>query len=331
MTMITTDTLNGLLIDALTAQGFSHQQATALTHQTILSEELGQQSVGIAHVSDYIDGLDKGRIDGKAVPSVSRPAPTMIHVDGKCGLPQTGFDLVFDDLVTGARDLGICAFLQKNTTTCGSLGTFVLRLAEAGLVAMAATNGPPLLAGSGATKPVFCTNPLAFSAPQAGGPPLLIDQSSSATAFVNIREAARSGKPIPSGWALNRHGQATTDPKAAFEGALLAFGGARGANIALMVEMLAAGLTGANWSLDAPSIFEGDQCPATGLFVLAINPIIIDPDFNNRMAEQIRRLTEDYDMHIPGLSKADAREQIKSTGFLVDEEIIAQLRQMADK
>ena len=93
---------------------------------------------------------------------------------------------------------------------------------------------------------------MAFAAPVADGPPLVIDQSSSATAFVNIRKAADEGREIPEGWALDATGHSTTDPVQAMKGALLAFGGARGANIALMVEVLAAGLSGANWSLDAP-------------------------------------------------------------------------------
>src|SRR5690606_11951921 len=141
-----------------------------------------------------------------------------------------------------------------------------------GLVALAATNGPALMAGSGSTRPVFCTNPLAFAAPRSDAPPLLIDQASSATAFVNIREAARRGEEIPPGWAVDREGNETTDPGKAIGGALRAFGGARGANIALMVEVLAAGVTGANWSLDAPSFTAGSQSPGSGLFVLGIEP-----------------------------------------------------------
>ena len=329
MANLTTDDLNKLLMGALTAQGFSDESALALTRQTILCEELGQHSVGVAHVFDYIDGLIDGRVDGQAVPKVSRPAPTMIHVDASQGLPQTGFDQVFDDLVATARDLGMCVFAQKNATLCGSLGTFALRVAEAGLVSFAATNGSPLLAGSGATKAVYCTNPMAFSAPRTGGSPLLIDQSSSATAYVNIRSAAESGKDIPSGWALDKDGKPTTDPKAALEGTLLTYGGFRGANIALMVEVLAGGLTGANWSLDAPSYFDGNQCPATGLFVLAINPLLIDENFPDRLAAQTTRLSKEYGIHIPGQSKQQMREKAVATGFEIDDETVARLQAMA--
>ena len=178
-------------------------------------------------------------------------------------------------------------FTQRNAFTCGSLSYFVGRLAERGLAAIAATNGPPLLAGSGSTKPVFCTNPMAFGAPVAGGPPLIIDQSSSATAFVNIRAAANAGKSIPPGWALDAEGAPTTDPFAAMKGALLAFGGGRGANIALMVEVLSAGFNGANWSLDAPPFGVGAEGPGTGMTVIALAPRLIDPDFAERLARHI--------------------------------------------
>ncbi len=328
MAIVSIDVLSELLLRVLTSKGFSAQHANALTRQTVLSEELGQTSVGVAHVFDYIDSLDAGRIDGNALPIVTRPAPTMIVVDGQLGLAQTGFDLAFNDLVAAGIELGLAAFLQKNTMLCGSLGTFALRLAEAGLVCFAATNGSPLLAGSGSTKPVFCTNPIAFSAPQADGPPLLIDQSSSATAYVNIRSAAERGEDIPLGWAMDKDGVPTCDAKAALDGTLLAFGGSRGANLALMVDVLAGGLTGANWSVDAPSFVEGERSPATGLFVLAINPTLIDSDFQDRMAAQIKRLSNDFGVHIPGQSKALHRTLANQNGINVADALLTKLNNM---
>lgn len=334
--MNATTTLGALeleeLVDcALTAHGFSSANARSLARQTVLSEQLGQSGVGVAHVFDYTDAAARGALDARAEPQVTRPVAAMIAVDGQSGLPQTGFDMAFDDLVATARDFGLCLFGQKNTTLCGSLGTFAVRLADQGLVSLAATNGSPLLAGSGGKQAVFCTNPMAFAAPQQDGPPLLIDQSSSATAYVNIRQAAQSGEEIPAGWALDRHGEPTTDPKAALEGTLLAFGGARGANIALMVEVLAAGLTGANWSLDAPSFFDGDACPDTGLLVLAINPLLVAPDFTARMASQLARLQNEYGLYIPGLSKAQSRRKSASTGIEVQTHLVDRLRDMARK
>ncbi|MGO1120455.1 Ldh family oxidoreductase [Rhodovibrionaceae bacterium A322] len=327
---LTVEALRTLLLAALTRQGFSTLQARALTEQTLLSELLGQQSVGVAHLPTYLDGVKTGRVQGKAVPEISRPAPTILSVDSKGGLAQAGFDLAFDDLVQGARHYGLQLFLNRNSTTCGSLGTFALRLAEEGLVALAATNGPALLAGSGGTEPVFCTNPLAFAAPRDEGPALLIDQSSSATAYVNIRAAAQRGESIPEGWALDKDGQPTCDPRAALEGTLLSFGGARGANLALMVEVLAAGLSGANWSLDAPSFNRGPDSPATGLFVLAINPQPAGQPFSERLGLWLTRLSRKYAVHIPGLSKAQKAQQHLQEGISVDAKALDDLRALAE-
>lgn len=299
------------------ALGASAEVARSLAVSIAAAEADGQPSVGLAHFLDYLDALAAGRIDGKAEPEIRRPAPAIFFSDARGGIAHSGFDRAFDDLVAAARCFGLALFVQRNAFTCGALGFFAGRLAEKGLVALAATNGPAMTAPQGASKAVYCTNPLAFAAPQAGGPPLLIDQSSSATAFVNVRAAAEAGRPIPEGWAIDAEGRPTTDAAAAVNGALLAFGGSRGANVALMVEVLAAGLSGANWSLDAPPFGVGCEGPGTGLFVLALDPKLIGPGFEARMAAQSARLAADYDVHIPGLAKAAARRRAEREGITI--------------
>jgi (2R)-3-sulfolactate dehydrogenase (NADP+) len=185
------------------------------------------------------------------------------------------------------------------------------------------------MAGAGSRQPVYCTNPLSFAVPIADGPPLVIDQASSATAFVRIRAAAEVGEAIPDGWALDVGGNPTTDPAAAMKGALLAFGGNRGANIALMVEMLAAGVTGANWSLDAPSFTEGSESPGTGLFIVAVEPKLLDPDFERRAGEQVERLRRRYGVHIPGRARAEASEQAAARGVTVSREVVQRISDFA--
>ena len=290
--------------------------ALSLARSAVAAEAGGQPSVGLAHFVDYLEALEAGRIDGKATPEITRPAPAIILSDAKGGAAHPGFDAAFDLIAEAANEFGLVLFTQKNAYTCGALGYFAGRLAEKGLAAIAATNGPALLAGSGSTRPVYCTNPMAFAAPVAGGPPLIIDQSSSATAFVNIRAAAKAGTPIPAGWALDAEGRPTTDASQAVKGALLAFGGERGANIALMVEVLAAGISGANWSLDAPSFARGAESPGTGLTVIAIAPKLVDPGFEARLAAQLERLSG-HGVHIPGRSKGAARAKAETGGVSI--------------
>ncbi len=284
---------------ACRAAGASDEAARSLARATVSANAHGKGSSGFSHLVDYLTALRAGRIVGSAEPLATSPAPAAIHSDARGGIAQLGFDRAFDDLRRRAETFGLALFAQKGSYTTGELGYYPRRLAEAGLVALAATSGPALMTVAGAKTPVYCTNPIAFAAPLDDGPPLLVDQASSATAFVELRRYAERGEALPPGWAVDADGQPTADPRAAMRGALLAFGGARGANIALMVEVLAAGLAGANWALDAPSFTAGDRSPGAGLTVVAIAPALLAADFQQRLRLQLDRLAK-LGVHIPG-------------------------------
>jgi (2R)-3-sulfolactate dehydrogenase (NADP+) len=294
---------------AIRAAGASDEAALSLARATVSANAHGKGSSGFSHLMDYLNALQAGRIVGAAKPNVTSPAPAAIHCDARGGVAQLGFDLAFDDLRRRAETFGLALFAQNGSYTTGELGYYPRRLADAGLVAFAATSGPALMTVAGAKTPVYCTNPIAFAAPLDDGPPLLIDQASSATAFVQLRHYVVRGESLPAGWAVDADGQPTTDPQAALRGALLAFGGARGANIALMVEVMAAGLAGANWALDAPSFTSGDRSPGTGLLVIAITPALLAPDFPQRLRLQLDRLAQ-LGVHIPGRRAASAEIEL---------------------
>ena len=316
---------------AAIAAGASKEAAAAVAKSVVAAEARGVKAVGLSHLLDYLAALEAGRVDGQAEPVITRPSLAVHVSDARGGFAHTGFDRIFTELTKSARLFGVAIFAQRNAYTCGELGYFTGRLASEGLVSFAATNGPALLAGAGGAKPVYCTNPMSFAAPVEDGAPLVIDQSSSATAFVSIREAAEEGRELPAGWALDAQGKPTTDPAEAMKGTLLAFGGNRGANIALMVEVLAAGLSGANWSLDAPSFSEGHDSPGTGLFVLAIEPKLIDPDFAARLKAQLDRLAFDYRVHIPGVARGKAGMLAKALGLDVPVEIVRRITEFAER
>ncbi|HSU99854.1 MAG TPA: Ldh family oxidoreductase [Roseiarcus sp.] len=297
---------------ALRGAGATGEAALSLARATVSANAHGKASSGFSHLMDYLAALRAGRIVGGAEPVLTSPALAAIHCDAKGGIAQTGFDRAFDSLRERAQTFGIALFAQSGSYTTGELGYYPRRLAEAGLAAFAVTSGPALMTVAGAKTPVYCTNPLAFAAPLDQGPPLLIDQASSATAFVQLRHYAERGDPLPLGWAVDAEGAPTIDAKAALRGALLAFGGARGANVALMVEVMAAGLTGANWALDAPSFTSGDRSPGAGLFVIAIAPALLAPDFTERLRLELDRLAE-LGVHIPGRRDADAEIELPDT------------------
>jgi (2R)-3-sulfolactate dehydrogenase (NADP+) len=181
---------------------------------------------------------------------------------------QAGFDQALPGLVGAARQVSLATLAQQGSFTCGPLGWFTERLADAGLVALATVVAPAVLAAGPGTGRVFGTNPMAWSVPRAG-------QAADRRPGVERHRVSlgpggrRAGRPLSEGWAVDADGHPTTDAEAALAGALLTFGGYKGANIALLVELLSS-MAGGSWSTDAPPWDSGSRPPSVGMFVLAL-------------------------------------------------------------
>ena len=270
--------------------------------------------------------MEDGRLDGRAVPLLGHPAPTVTTSDARGGIAQTGFDGAFAGLVKAAHRYGLAVFAQQGSFTCGPLGWFTERLADAGLVAVATAVAPAVLAAGPGTGRVFGTNPMAWSVPLPDRAPLTVDQASSSTAFVSVRDAAAQGTPLPEGWAVDAYGRPTTDPEAALDGALLPFGGYKGANIALLVELLSS-MAGGNWSMDAPPWDSGARSPSVGMFVLAVDHSAVGLGFPARAAEHLGRLA-DSGVQLPG-DRRTGPSTVPADHLVLPADVVAALRRRA--
>jgi len=306
---------------ALTAHGCSAEHAAATGRSIVTAEAEGNHAVGFLHLIDYCEALDAGRVAGRAEPLIDHPSKVALRVDAQQGFPHLGADLARDDLAAAAHRSGIAIMALRNGYSCGALGYFARRLAEEHALAaiVAANAGPAVMPASGGRTPVFCTNPLAFGLPWPGEGALVIDQSSAASAIVEIRKAAAEGRKLPEGWALGPDGAPTTDPATALAGTLLPFGGARGSNIALMVELLAAGLTGGNWSAVAPAFNAGSASPGVGLLIVAIDPRVTGgDDFVRHIADFAEILAADPGVHLPGVARGHQAKASATHGIEID-------------
>jgi (2R)-3-sulfolactate dehydrogenase (NADP+) len=132
---------------------------------------------------------------------------------------------------------------------------------------------------------------------------LLIDLSLSEVARGKLMIAAKEGKSIPLGWALDKDGNPTTDPKAGLEGSMLPVGGAKGAMLALIVELLVTALTGAAIGFEATSFFvdKGNR-PRLGQAFLVIDPGALSGRavYDERIETLIAAMTEDPAVRLPG-------------------------------
>ncbi len=297
-----------LAIKACLACGASAASARSLVDATLSAARYGPPTLGFPHLVDYLDGFRGGRINCVPNPQLDLAFPAFLVSDADRGVAQLGFDLAFPELLAAVRNFGVAVFTQTNSYTTGELGYYVRRLCNEGVIGIAATNANAMMVTHAGGPVVYSTNPMAFGFPLGTQtPPMIIDQASSATAFVNIVRAAEEGNPIPEGWAADAEGNPTQDAEKALTGALLPFGGRKGANVALLVEMLSAGLSGGSWSLDTSDFRSGTVSPAVGLSVVAIMPGREADGRVDRALRQTVRLRKNG-VYIPGVTGADLHQ-----------------------
>jgi len=312
--------LEAFCSDLLRRAGASEATALALAAATVEAEQRGRPAVGVRHLLDYVTALRDGRLNAHASPALIGARPSALVVDADGGTAQLAFERFLPDLVDAAESSGVAVLSLNNAFTTGELGFYVRRLTAAGLIGLVCGNSPALLSVYGSREPVTGTNPLAFGVPQRSGA-RAFDQASSATAWVNVRDAAERAEPIPEGWATDRYGEPTTDAAAALDGSLLPFGGVKGANIAIMVELLAT-LAGGSFSLDATGGVEGEP-PRLGLFALAIDPTAFDAGALDRVEQHFAR--DD----VPGLPSF-GRPRTPLTLIDIDESLLERLTAAAE-
>jgi (2R)-3-sulfolactate dehydrogenase (NADP+) len=286
------DRLASLCSTAVTRAGGDERTAAALTDAVLSAERRGNTAVGVAHLFDYLDALQCGRLNGTPRPVVRHDRRSVITVSADDGVAQLAFLAARPPLVAAAREDGVAMLSVSDAFTVGELGYYTSQVAAEGLVALAGANSPALMSLYGAPDAVTGTNPFSFALP--GRPwPRIIDQASSAVAWVRIRDAAAAGEPIPPGWALDANGNPTTDAEAALHGPLLPCGGVKGSNLALVIELLSV-LSGASFSMDAPDFASGEQPPRVGMFLIALDPAAFAADYLHRVEDHLERLHVRY-------------------------------------
>jgi (2R)-3-sulfolactate dehydrogenase (NADP+) len=237
-----------LVAEALVRCRTSQSNARSVAHALVAAEADGLKGHGLSRVQTYAAQAKAGKVDGFATPTSAEPRPGVLAVDAAHGFAYPALDLAIAELPRLATGQGIAAASIRRSHHAGAAGHPVERLAEAGLMAILFANTPAAIAPWGGSVGVFGTNPIAFACPLQGRAPVVVDLSISKVARGNILAAKQKGEQIPQGWALDKEGQPTTDPDAALQGTMLPLGDAKGTALALMVELLAAGLTGANFA-----------------------------------------------------------------------------------
>lgn len=258
---------------ALTAVGVP--QEIALLEAEVMAEAdlLGVPSHGVRMLPVLLAAFGDGR--AKAAPDIRvlREFGATSLLDGDNGPGRTISCRAMDDAVRRAKQFGIGACLALRTTHWGRAHAYAYRAARQGMVGLCTTNAIPSMAAWGATTKVIGNNPIAIGIPrQEADAPIVLDIAMSQAAVGKVGTWLREGKEVPEGWGVDAAGNPTTDAKAILGGAVLPFGGHKGAGLALTMELITAALGGGAFGNE---FFVGDRSgldPESSKLFIALNP-----------------------------------------------------------
>ena len=330
------DTIRLSLPDATTlvAKAFERltvpsDAALSVARALVAAEAEGQVGHGFSRLGDYAAQVRNGKINAGATVSLHHRAPASIYVNADKGFAFPALDMALDAGLPLAKEMGIAVMTIGNSHHCGALSVQVERMAKTGLIGLMVANTPKAIAPWGGKDAKFGTNPIAFATPVAGEPPLVIDLSLSRVARGKVMAAKKAGRAIPEGWALDADGNTTTDPEAALTGTMVPIGEAKGTALALMVEILAAALSGSAFSSEAASFLSHEgPAPRVGQTLIAIDPGVQN-DYAARLNDLLSDIASVDGARLPGQRRLDAIAKARAHGIDVPRAFVDQARDLA--
>jgi len=282
--------LKKLIKKILRSYGLVEKDTSLCANALINAELVGAASHGLSRLKMYCDRISKKVINPRPKIKIKKISQSISHIDGDNSIGFVAADIAIKTAINNAKKTGIGLVAVKNSGHYGLSGYYAEQAVKKNLIVMVFTNAPPAVAPHGALKSLFGTNPICFGTPTGSKVPFILDTSISMINRGKIRVAAREGREIPKGVALDKFGKSTTDPKKALEGVQLPIAGFRGSGLAWMVDILSGVLTGGNHAgrvKDPFTDFSGPQNIGHLFFVLKPN-LFVGNSFNKRIKDNIK-------------------------------------------
>jgi LDH2 family malate/lactate/ureidoglycolate dehydrogenase len=313
------------------------EDASIVADGLVQSNLRGVDSHGVMRVGIYAKRLKMGLVNPRPEVKIVRESAATLLVDGDNGMGQVvgvrALELGLDKVKhSGGVYVGV-----RRSNHYGAGAHYVQRAVAQDVVAFAYSNAPPTMAPWGGVDPYVGTNPYAFGVPAGGHPPIILDMATSIVARGKIILAAERGESIPAGWAIDKHGNQTTDAQEALQGSVLPFGGPKGYALSLMIDIMAGALTGAGFGPSVNSLYDNFEEPQdVGAFFQLIdisqfaNPAAFKANID-RMIEEIkssRRAPGTEKIFLPGEIEYRTEEQRLASGIPVEATTVAELREV---
>lgn len=239
----------------LIGHGLPDEDAQIVADSIIAANLRGLDSHGITRTGIYVERLKKNLVNPIAKIKILKDKGAMLHVDGDNGMGSVVTLKALQLGIERAKEFGSCSVGITHSNHYGAGAYYVREAVRNNLTCHLYGNAPPTMAPWGGIRPYLGTNPYSFGVPAGRYPAVILDMASSVVARGKIILAAKEGKDIPEGWAIDTQGKPTTNAQAALDGSVLPFAGPKGYGIALMNDIMGAILTSSNFGNKVPDLY----------------------------------------------------------------------------
>jgi uncharacterized oxidoreductase len=314
--------------DILCSWGVPQEEARIVAEHLVDAEACGLPSHGLLRVPQYVQAIADGQIVPGATLSVLSETLATVVLDGGRGFGQVMAQKAMDLAIDRAGRTGVGVVTLRNCGHTGRLGSYTEQAARRGMVGMMMVNAGGLgqwVAPYGSIAGRLATNPISIAVPTDSPAPLLLDMATSASPEGKVRAMLAAGLPIPEGWVIDHAGKPTTNPADLYgppRGALLPFGGHKGFGLAMLIDALAGGLSGAGCCCDAEASLAG-KGDGVLLMAIRIEAFVPLPDFQQMMTRLVQHVksapasTPGGEVLTPGELEARNRERALREGIAV--------------
>lgn len=230
------DVLKQFSQEVFTRVGFTPEGAEVQADVLVWANLRGVDSHGVLRIPWYVELVDKGQMKPRPNIQIQKETPATLLIDADFAPGPMVTLLAMKRVMEKARQVGIGWALIRNTMHQGAMGYYSLMAAKEGMAGITFVCNPPNMAPHGARAVGVHNSPIAISVPGKRHRPLILDMATSVAAGGKLSLAIDKGVSIPEGWALDKEGKPTTDPKVA--AILMPAGAYKGSGLALMFECL---------------------------------------------------------------------------------------------
>ena len=325
--------LKSILVKIFIKHKLSKKYSEICSDYLIKAEILQVKSHGLSRLKMYCDRLSKKLINPKAKIKIKKISPSMTYLNADNAIGFVAADIGIKHAIKNAKKTGFGLVAIKNSGHYGLSSFYAEQAIKKNLMVFCFTNAPPALAPYGARKSLFGTNPICFGAP-TGKEPFILDASTSKINRGKIRLANRFGLKIPSGVALNKKGEITTNAKEALLGTQLPIADFKGSGLAWMVDILSGVFTGSSHSGKTKDPFDDFSGPQNvGHLFITINPkIFVGKNFIKEMKKNIKRVKNlpkakgFNSIMYPGERKSKIFKKYQNKDIVIDPKILKEIK-----